>query len=79
MSIKKSLQTHRISSFFVSVSQAREDKLDPLDSQYRREFITLDNQLLNGEMFLQVNWRLFFTGWQFFEGAFSTIKIIGSG
>ncbi len=36
------------------VSQAREDKLDPLDTQYRREFITLDNQLLNGEMFLQV-------------------------
>ena len=39
---------------FVLVSQAREDKLDPLDSQYRREFLTMDNQLLNGEMFLQV-------------------------
>ena len=44
----------QINKYFVLVSQAREDKLDPLDSQYRREFLTMDNQLLNGEMFLQV-------------------------
>ena len=34
------------------VSQSREK--DELDSHYRRDFITCDNQLLNGEMFLQV-------------------------
>ena len=36
----------------VPVSQSREK--DELDSHYRRDFITCDNQLLNGEMFLQV-------------------------
>ena len=38
--------------FDVPVSQSREK--DELDSHYRRDFITCDNQLLNGEMFLQV-------------------------
>ena len=36
------------------VSQAREKDSEILDSHYRRDFISLDNQLLNGEMFLQV-------------------------
>ena len=39
---------------FFSVSQAREKDNEILDSHYRRDFISLDNQLLNGEMFLQV-------------------------
>merc|ERR1719323_2702337 len=36
---------------YLQVSQSREK--DELDSHYRRDFITCDNQLLNGEMFLQ--------------------------
>ena len=36
----------------VAESQPKEAEL--LDSRYRRDFITCDNQLLNGEMFLQV-------------------------
>ena len=38
------------------MSQARE-KEELLDTHYRRDFISLDNQLLNGEMFLQVGKR----------------------
>lgn len=33
-------------------SQRKEAEL--LDGHYRRDFVTCDNQLLNGEMFLQV-------------------------
>jgi len=38
---------------YLQVSQAREKEAEILDSHYRRDFITCDNQLLNGEMFLQ--------------------------
>jgi hypothetical protein len=38
------------------VSQAREKEGELLDSHYRRDFISCDNQLLNGEMFLQVKY-----------------------
>jgi hypothetical protein len=37
------------------VSQAREKEGELLDNHYRRDFISCDNQLLNGEMFLQVS------------------------
>jgi hypothetical protein len=37
-----------------TVSQAREKEGELLDTHYRRDFISCDNQLLNGEMFLQV-------------------------
>ena len=38
----------------LAASQQREKEADILDSHYRRDFVTYDNQLLNGEMFLQV-------------------------
>ena len=38
----------------LSASQQREKEAEILDSHYRRDFVTYDNQLLNGEMFLQV-------------------------
>ena len=39
---------------YFAASQQREKEAEILDSHYRRDFVTYDNQLLNGEMFLQV-------------------------
>jgi hypothetical protein len=46
---------HSLQSLLISVAMAREkDEIALHDAHYRRDFLTYDNQLLDGEIFLQV-------------------------
>ena len=41
--------------YYDLILESQRKEAEILDSHYRRDFITCDNQLLNGEMFLQVD------------------------